>query len=296
MANNVIILGITPITAPIFNEEFPQLTKVNVEPYAISYSNRLPLSLKLIFDIPRLLKVVNKEHRQLKEWVKTYHIDTVISDNRLGLYHQQVTSIYITHQLTIQAGWLSGIANRVHHAYIKRFDKVWVPDFEDKAKSLSGKLSQNIFLSPINYIGPLSRLNQKQGLTEEFDYLFLLSGPEPHRTSFETTLVSIAKTSTKKVALVKGTLRRLNVVYPDNVMVYDLPNAETLSRLIINAKMVVCRSGYSTLMDLFVLRQQNIILVPTPGQKEQEYLACYWHKKYQVKYVLQKHLKDLVLD
>ena len=36
--------------------------------------------------------------------------------------------------------------------------------------------------------------------------------------------------------------------------------------------MVICRSGYSTLMDLAALSKKSI-LVATPGQTEQEYLA-----------------------
>jgi UDP-N-acetylglucosamine:LPS N-acetylglucosamine transferase len=40
------------------------------------------------------------------------------------------------------------------------------------------------------------------------------------------------------------------------------------------AQLVMCRSGYSTIMDLAAL-QQKAILVATPGQGEQEYLSRY---------------------
>jgi UDP-N-acetylglucosamine:LPS N-acetylglucosamine transferase len=45
-------------------------------------------------------------------------------------------------------------------------------------------------------------------------------------------------------------------------------------RLIREAGIIVCRPGYSTLMDLAALGR-NAVLVPTPGQTEQEYLAEY---------------------
>jgi UDP-N-acetylglucosamine:LPS N-acetylglucosamine transferase len=69
-----------------------------------------------------------------------------------------------------------------------------------------------------------------------------------------------------------------------------MPNAKDLSQLMINAPTIVCRSGYSTLMDLQHLQKKNYILVPTPGQDEQEYLAQYWNEKFEVKVVQQKDL------
>ncbi|NCA79262.1 MAG: glycosyl transferase, partial [Sphingobacteriia bacterium] len=45
-----------------------------------------------------------------------------------------------------------------------------------------------------------------------------------------------------------------------------------LQQLIVNAPTVICRSGYSTLMDLMTLGKKAV-LIPTPGQTEQEYLA-----------------------
>jgi UDP-N-acetylglucosamine:LPS N-acetylglucosamine transferase len=40
--------------------------------------------------------------------------------------------------------------------------------------------------------------------------------------------------------------------------------------------MVIGRSGYSTIMDLVAMKKKAI-LIPTPGQTEQEYLARYLH-------------------
>jgi UDP-N-acetylglucosamine:LPS N-acetylglucosamine transferase len=47
---------------------------------------------------------------------------------------------------------------------------------------------------------------------------------------------------------------------------------DTLNRLLQKAEYVVCRAGYSTIMDLLILGKKGIY-IPTPGQTEQQYLA-----------------------
>jgi hypothetical protein len=49
-------------------------------------------------------------------------------------------------------------------------------------------------------------------------------------------------------------------------------------------------------MDLHHLNKQSCILIPTPGQEEQEYLAEYWSKKHGLKLIYEKDLKALKLD
>jgi hypothetical protein len=65
-----------------------------------------------------------------------------------------VESIYITHQLNVQAGIFSTIANKIHHHYIKQFNVVWVPDFENEKDNLAGKLSHHHDLKNVSYVGP----------------------------------------------------------------------------------------------------------------------------------------------
>ncbi len=56
--------------------------------------------------------------------------------------------------------------------------------------------------------------------------------------------------------------------------------ARELNDILLKSKMVLCRSGYTSVMDLSVL-QKKAILIPTPGQTEQEYLSEYlMEKKY----------------
>ncbi len=291
MEDNVVILGVTKTTSLIFDDEFPQLKKIELVPYGIKYSVAFPVAVKLLMDAPRIFRVIKKEKKQLAQIIEKYNIDVVISDNRFGLCSDKVQSIYITHQLNVQAGIFSDIANKIHHHYIKQFNAVWVPDFEDEKIALAGKLSHHSSLNNVTYIGPLSRLNLVDEKTDGFDYLCILSGPEPLRTELERTLINKANQSDKRICIVRGTNKDLKSFTNKNVKVLNSPSAKELSSLILNSKTIVCRSGYSTLMDLHHLNKQNCILIPTTGQEEQEYLAEYWGAKSGFRSVYEKDLK-----
>ena len=291
MMDNLVILGVTPTTSIIFDEEFPTLKKIAIEPYDIKYSSWLPISLTLVMDAPRIKRVIKKEGQQLNTIIKENQVDVVISDNRFGLVNKNVECIYITHQLSIQAGWLSLMADKIHHQYIKMFDRILVPDFENEEKCLAGELSRNHTFKNVEYISPLSRLSNDIKVVEDLDYLILLSGPEPQRTVLETTLLEIAKKSTKQICIVRGSNKAISTTANKNIKVIDYASAEQLSELLLSAKKVVCRSGYSTLMDLYTLHKKNLILIPTPGQHEQEYLANYWQETRNALVLLQKDIK-----
>lgn len=291
-AENTVILGVTPLTSFIFDEEFPELKKISIEPYNIKYSLKIPFWFKLILESPRILSVIRKEREQLKKIIHDNQVDVVISDNRFGLYNSRAYCIYITHQLHIQAGSFSGLANRIHHSYMKRYREIWVPDFESDQEAVAGKLSRKTKPFKTNYLGVLSRLTKVEKSDNPYDYLCLLSGPEPFRTEMENVLMQQAVKSEKNICLVRGSHLAMEDVPPINVHVYDLPSATELSKLIAGTKTIICRSGYSTLMDLRTLKKANCILVPTPGQTEQEYLAYYWHKKFNTRILKQSELSN----
>lgn len=287
MVNNVVILGVTASTRLILDGEFPSLKKVEIEPYNIRYSKFIPLSIKLLLDSLRISGVIKKEHKQLLQLVKDHKIDVVISDNRFGLYHPCIETVYITHQLNIKAGIWSGLANRIHHLFIQKFTKIWAPDFEEPGKALAGDLSKHPNLKVSQYLGPLSRLDAGITKTASFDYLVILSGVEPQRSILEEKLYEKIKNASKKVCLIRGTTIPFKFSYPTGMQVIDLPDATQLAQCIRNAEVVVCRSGYSTLMDLYIFNKEKLILIPTPGQSEQVYLAKYWQQKFKAKVVFQ---------
>lgn len=276
--NNKIIIGVTPLTKIIFDEEFPDLQKTEVPAYNITYSAFFPLWFKLFLDTPRILSVIKKEKKLLKEIIRNHKIDVVISDNRFGLHSKKVKSIFITHQLFLKTPFANSYAQKINRKYILNFDAIWIPDYEEEKRSLSGELSHGIhFHKNVTYIGPQSRL--VKGIEEKkYDGLFLLSGPEPQQSILKNELLCLAeKNPRRRFALVSSENTKSET---RNIEIFICPDKVKLSQLINQSETIFCRSGYSTLMDLYALEKKEIVLIPTPGQTEQEYLAEYWQKKF----------------
>lgn len=292
--NNKVILGISPLNAGFFEMHFPQLQKVQLPSYNIRYSKYLPAFFKLLLQVPRVYRVVQKERIQLQRLIRQHAIDLVISDSRLGCYSKQVKSIFITHQLNLKVPYLTKLANAIHQKWMRHFTEVWVPDFENPAQRLSGQLSDpsNVQV-PVFFIGPLSALQQQgvQTNTSRIDTLILLSGVEPQRSVLEKKLIHAFKASSQRIVLVRGTEKKMEVE-AKGMEVHNLAFGKTLSELISNAGRVICRSGYSTLMDLHRLEKKKLVLIPTPGQSEQEYLAAYWAQKFQARVYAQSEITN----
>lgn len=277
----VLIAAEGPVAA-LLQKEFPHLKILPLPGYNIVYSKKKQSFFwKLLLQVPKISGSIRAENRILKQWVQQYKLNGIISDNRFGFYHRSVPSVYITHQLYIETGkkWLGRWAQKIHYKYIDRFSECWVPDFE-KGTSLAGKLSHPAKMPsvPTHYIGPLSRF-KKINTNPSGHLLIILSGPEPQRSIWEDLLLKDLKNYPEPCTLVRGlpSANSATETYPFLTIYNHLPAAE-LNRLIECAGMIISRSGYSTVMDLFALGKKAI-LVPTPGQAEQEYLATYLKEK-----------------
>lgn len=277
-AGATVLLAGEAATEVILKKEFPSLNFLPLKGYNIQYSKyKRSFFLKLLSQVPHIKKTIQYEHKWLQKVVKDQKIDAVISDNRFGLYHDTVPTVYITHQLHIETGnaWLNKIAQQIHYNYINRFSQCWVPDNEDLI-NLAGKLSHTSRLPiiPVKYIGVLSRFKKEQ-LAVTNKLLIVLSGPEPQRSIFENIILQQIKDFEEPVVLVRGLpAQTATLSLGPNIQVYNHLPSNELSRKIQQSEMVLARAGYSSIMDLTTL-QQKAILVPTPGQAEQEYLATY---------------------
>ena len=268
----------------LLKKEFPATVFLRIGGYEIQYSrNSKWLPFTLLLQFPKIIFSIRKENAWLKKIIAEYEVDAVISDNRFGLYNKKVPSVYITHQLYIKTGniFSEKIAQKIHDHFIKKYINCWVPDF--KENGLAGELSHPVNIpSNVSYIGPLSRFEKINNITKIYNLLISLSGPEPQRTIFEKMIIAQLKTFKKKVLLVRGLPDENKTLQADAGLieiVNHLP-AEKLNIAFQQSEMIISRSGYSTIMDLVKL-EKNAILVPTPGQKEQEYLANYlMEKKY----------------
>jgi UDP:flavonoid glycosyltransferase YjiC (YdhE family) len=272
-----VFLAASGSSKALLKERFPELPMFELSPTNISYSTgSRNLLFSLLTQVPGLLLHTRKENKWLAELVKIHHIDLVISDNRPGLFHKHIETIYITHQLRIFSGkrWLDGLLTASHRKLINKFSRCWVPDVS-QVPGLAGELSHPGQLPsiPVDYIGPQSRFETVENVIFSDYTLLLLSGPEPQRSLLETRFLEEAKRTGKKYILVRGlpgTSRPIE--HGSNVTVYAHLPTEELSRIIVSARQVFCRAGYSTIMDLVRLNK-HAVLIPTPGQGEQEYLA-----------------------
>jgi UDP-N-acetylglucosamine transferase subunit ALG13 len=164
----------------------------------------------------------------------------------------------------------------MNYGFIRRFSVCWVPDVSG-ADNLAGKLSHPSRMPrrvAVTFIGWLSRMKPGAG-GAEWDLLVLLSGPEPQRTLLEEMVVGQLTADMGRVAVVRGLPRGgEGLKVPDGVTVFDYLPARELAEGICRSRVVVARSGYSTVMDLVRLGRRAVY-IPTPGQPEQEYLAVH---------------------
>jgi uncharacterized protein (TIGR00661 family) len=275
-----IIIAADGAVKTMLKQEFPQLQFIDLEGYKIKYSkNKRWFRFKLLIQFPKILSSVTKEHRWLNRVIKEHAVDAVISDNRFGLYHQSIPCVYITHQLFIKTGNPISdlIATKIHTSYIKNYTQCWIPDYDGK-KNIAGALSQaQSGLQNIHYMGCLSRFERKISSENTVDLLIVLSGPEPQRTIFEQLLFDQLRDYKGKVLFVRGLPandQQADYELLPNITVKHYLNATELNAVLQTASLVISRSGYTTIMDLLKLGRKAV-LVPTPGQTEQEYLATY---------------------
>lgn len=249
-------------------EEFPHLEYRPLPEYDIQYSSSNRQWPTLLAQLPKMAKAAKLEHALLKVWVEELEPCGIISDNRLGFYHAKVPSVYLSHQLRPLVGPFSGIAGRMHQFYFRHYDQIWVPDHADL--KISGALSRS--RKPFEFTGLLSALKTKPD-AEASQILIILSGPEPQRSILERKLFEQADALPKDTILVRGINGACPDRYSQRFKVYDRLGREDLSLLLQKADVVISRSGYSSIMD-YIHLGKRALLVPTPGQSEQEYLAA----------------------
>lgn len=272
----------------LLQKEFPSLECFELPSYNIRYTFDSMIA-NMIIQGPGSLITIKKENQKAKDIAKDWNADVLISDNRFGFRSDQTENIYITHQLNIPANnpLISNMASRLHHRIISKFDHCWVPDYKG-SQNLAGKLSQVNIPTPTVYLGPQSRM-QKETRPIKYDYTAVLSGPEPQRTKLEQILIEAFTNSTKhRCCLVRGTNKEMKAIpQNDNLKIYDLLASNELNQIMNSSSHIICRSGYTSIMDLIKLEKQSI-LIPTPGQYEQEYLASRLNGKYNFQVYTQK--------
>lgn len=267
--------------AAILKAQFPELQILPLKGYHIAYSRNAGMfTPKLLLQIPKIIRRIIYEHRWLKQVQARHQFDVIISDNRYGLYHASLKSVIMTHQVQILSGMgrlTDKILLSLHCNRLEQFDQCWVVD--DATKGLSGILAHPAQM-PGNaaYIGTLSQFMRYTTPDTTAEHcLVLLSGPEPMRSQLEHILWRQCSALTGyRFIFVAGNIKGKAPDHcPEHIQYHPYLGGTALLEAIATARLVICRSGYSTLMDLDYLHKEAI-LIPTPGQTEQEYLARYW--------------------
>ncbi|NPA67944.1 MAG: glycosyltransferase [Chlorobi bacterium] len=284
MQNNYkVILAGEGKSGELLKAEFPGIPYVEIKSFNIKYSENKYLIFKIITQIPKIILGIYKEHKQLKKTVKKFNINIVISDNRYGLYSNNVYSVFITHQIFIQLPQrlkiFKKIITRIHLKRIKKFNICLIPDYLGET-NLSGKLSHPPPDKNFKYIGILSdlKLPGQKNISYKYDIIFIISGPEPQRTIFENIILNQIKNYEGKILIVSGKPDTGFKLYDKKITRINHLSRRKMSEAIIQSKNIVSRAGYTTVMDLIKLKRKAV-LIPVPGQTEQEYLADYLKDK-----------------
>lgn len=252
------------------------MTIIPLSGYKIRYARKGIFFIpKILVQLPKILRAIKNEHRWLSQQLPLHHWDLVISDNRYGLYSSNTKTVFITHQLGVISGmgkWGDTLLRLLLYRWINRFGTCWIPDTAGKI-NIAGKLSHPQTM-PRNhfFIGPLSRLNNSK-TSEGNHLLMMLSGPEPQRSMLENKLIEQLKQVNEQVIFVRGIPSTAAALSDsENIRFENHLDGDALSTMVSSAKAIVCRSGYSSVMDLLKLNKKAL-LIPTPGQTEQVYLA-----------------------
>jgi spore coat polysaccharide biosynthesis predicted glycosyltransferase SpsG len=295
---NSIFIGTGKEHQSMFRNELPGLTYIDFQGFKPGYSRFLPQYIVMLMKTPVLLYHIISEHIRLKRIIQDHDIDIVISDNRFGLWNRNIKSVYVTHQPIIplppKLKYFEWIGVLFHRFFIRKYSLCFIPDLPGEL-NVSGRMTHTVKL-PENtrFIGILSRFpakfsshDNKTGFPHN---TLILSGPEPQRGIFRQKIVEIMKDRELPIVVLEGKPGNPSeVTRIGNIISYNHLPANEMENIILGSKCIIARSGYTSIMELISLNC-NALLVPTPGQTEQEYLAAYLSAKGWFSTVSQKNL------
>lgn len=261
----------------LLKNEFPDIRCIDLPSYNIYYQKKGSFVFTIIRQLGKVFSAIRREHRAVKKIISEHNIGLIISDNRYGVYYENIYSIIITHQLMVKLPGLK-LIEKIVFLWLqwqhRKFNEVWIPDVAGKI-NISGDLSHKYKIGKqIKFIGVLTRFQKPSALPpKQYDVIVILSGPEPQRSIFEELIISQAQKTNLKYLIVQGIseVKSDENKTPDIRVVSHLTGNDLFQAVLVS-DIVISRGGYSTLMDLAPIGKR-CIFVPTPGQTEQEYLV-----------------------
>jgi len=310
---NEVVFGADAQLLPLIEHELPGIRLVEIPGMRIRYSRFLPQYLCIFMQLPVVAISAFREHFALKRIARDINPSVIISDNRFGFFHHRIFSVYVTHQLRIpfprSLRFMEPFATWLHRMIINRYDLCLVPDYPGPVNlsgrlshglklpgNLSGRLSHGLKLpGNVHYMGPLSRFvmasSPEAKITNRHPYCCLiLSGPEPQRTILLEEVaaalhgVQLCVLSTAPVKMIPGDAMFLTCIIR--------PGSGTMRQVIEGSSLVITRAGYTSVMELVSLGK-GAVLIPTPGQPEQEYLGDWLNGRHGFVTISQNNIKNL---
>lgn len=212
-------------------------------------------------------KLNSRQHKWTTALLKDQKFDLIISDNVYGVYHNAIPSILITHQLKPLSPFLSRKIAKEIASWINRFEEVWIPDLGEQG--ISGDMLQNSDVTiPKRFLGNISRF-KFHNTKKDIEKLAIISGPEPQAGIFQEIVMQKLRHHTGR-NLIASSLKQPTI--PGNVEYAALDKNQNLNELALRSDLIICRSGFTSLLDILKIGG-NALIVPTPDQPEQEYLA-----------------------
>jgi hypothetical protein len=309
-----VIFGVDRSIIPVIEKDLPGIKIIELSGVRIRYSAVVPQFISIFLQLPRIVAAAFREHSALKSLAFELKPDIIISDNRFGFFHKDIFSVFVTHQLRIPfpkgMRFLEPAAAWLNRKIIGNYDLCLVPDYPGN-ENLSGRLSHQLKLPEnVFYMGPLSRFSGASAgrafmsdtdlgetnmgeSTINLSYPYwclILSGPEPQRSLlFEK--VTEALPDIRLVVLCGSPAPRCRKNHENITFITD-PDTATMKKVIKGSSLVISRSGYSSIMELVSMGKGGVI-IPTPGQTEQEYLGQYHDGRHGFITLKQKDLAHL---
>jgi hypothetical protein len=282
MESDKVFVGAGHLHLDLFRSELKGAEYIHFPGFRPRYSRHLPQYLAMLLKTPLLLYHIISEHIRLRKIISKYSIDIVISDNRFGLWNSSIKTVYFTHILRIPLPRalkpLEQLGVLLHRLIINRYSFCFIPDLPGDL-NLSGRLSHGLKL-PANarYAGILSRFSTSHKPSGHFGFrhfTVILSGPEPQRSILRSRLIDALKEKDHFTVILEGRPDEASEPEQNGRFIhYSHIESAGFAELVKTSDCIISRSGYTTIMDLVTLGC-SALLIPTPGQTEQEYLAEY---------------------
>jgi spore coat polysaccharide biosynthesis predicted glycosyltransferase SpsG len=272
---NEILFAGTIFQIEVLKEYIPTVQTILYQGSPFKFKGDGRWNKEMLRNTRNLLLGIKDDKTFVQKIIKEKKITLTISDHRYGFRNKTIHSIFITHQINLPVKGIENIANQWHTNQLKRFNSIWVLDNENH--SFAGKLSTPTSKLPIHYLGIQSRF-EKRVLPKKDFILAVISGPEPYAEQLFIEVIEIAKKSNETFKCISQKNYNTKTL-PKNLEIVNQLTWIEKDTLYYQCKSIISRTGYTTIMDLAVL-QKPALLIPTPGQKEQEYLYLL-HKQHQ---------------